>query len=108
DRRGHERVAERVYLLERGHHRLVTEVIHVLPLRYARRGHRLDRDEPEILCLAGQLVADKREGEPAEVRATADAAHKDVRLLARELELLLRLLTDHRLMHEHVIQDRAE
>ena len=45
---------------------------------------------------------------PAEVRAAAGAADHDVRLLAGHRHLLDRLLPDHRLVQQDVVQDAAQ
>ena len=108
DRRRHERVTKRVHLDERRRHGFVTEVVDVPTLGETRCGHRLDRDDAEVVRLAGELVRDEREREAAEIRAAADAAHEDIRVFVGELELLLYLLTDDRLVQQHVVEHRAE
>ena len=59
-------------------------------------------------CLPGRLVGDEREGDAGEVGAAAVAADDDVGVVARELELLLRLEADHRLVQADVVQHAAE
>ena len=53
-------------------------------------------------------LADERERQPGEVRPSAGAADHDVGVVVRELELGLGFLTDHGLVHQHVIQDGAQ
>src|SRR5204862_422830 len=108
ERRRNEGVAERVHLDERREADRVTEVVDVLALREARTGARLDGDDAELLPLAGELIGKKRKGEAREVRAAADAAHEDVRLRVRLLELLSHLEADDGLVHEDVVEHAAE
>ena len=56
----------------------------------------------------GQLLAQERERQPAEVGTAAGAAHDQVGCLADLGELEQRLLADDRLVHEHVVQHGAE
>src|SRR6478609_3840092 len=106
DRRRHEVVAERVHRYERSQLARVAEVVgeHAAGQRRARR--RLAREHVDLA--AGDLLADEREREPREVRAAADAADDDVRERAGHLHLRDRLLPDHRLVQEHVVEDAAE
>ena len=60
------------------------------------------------LRVAQEVLTHKREGEATEVAATTDAAVDLVRVFAGHLELAERLLTDDRLVHEHVVEDRTE
>ena len=46
--------------------------------------------------------------EPGEVRAAAGAADDDVRVVLGLVHLHLRLFADHGLVHEDVVEDRAE
>ena len=56
----------------------------------------------------GELLAQEREREPAEVRPAAGAADDDVGRLADLRELQQRLLADDRLVEEHVVEDAAQ
>src|SRR5439155_14867154 len=86
----------------------VAEVVDVLALGEARARLGLDGDDSEVLRLPRELLLEEREGEAAEVRAAADASDEDVGAVTGELELLLGLETDHRLVHEDMVQDGAE
>ncbi len=108
DGRRHEAVAERVHPHQRGHHARVAEVVGVDATGQAGRRRRLDRDHPQVLRLAGQLVGQERVGEAGEVAAPADAADDDVRVGPGHVELALRLDPDHGLVQEHVVEDGAE
>src|SRR5204862_7809985 len=94
ERGRNEGVAERVHLDQRREADRVAEVVDVLALREARAGARLDGHDAELRALAGELIGKKRKGEAREVRAAADAAHEDVRLRVRLLELLAHLEAD--------------
>ena len=75
--------------------------------RQRRTGRRLDRDHAP-LAAAAQLQAEEREGKTGEIRTAAGAADDHVRIIARHRQLLDRLLTDDRLVQQHVIEHRAE
>jgi hypothetical protein len=106
--RGDEGVAERVHLDERREPDRIAEIVDVLPLGQARAGAGLDGHDAQLLLLAGELVRGEGEGEAREVRPAADAAHDDVGLGIRLLELLPGLEADHGLVHQHVVQHAAE
>ncbi len=102
-----ERRAEGVHLHERGEVPGVAEVERVRALREARARSRLDRDHADLGLLA-QRASDEREREPREVRAAAGAADEDVGVVLGLVHLHLRLVPDHGLVHEDVVEDRAE
>ena len=60
------------------------------------------------VVLSAQFAADQREREAREIGAASGAADDDVRPIVGQLELLDHLLANHRLVHEHVIQDAAQ
>ena len=59
------------------------------------------------LLAAAQLRADEREGQAAEVAAAAGRADHDVRVVVGQRELGDRLLTDHGLVQQHVVEHAA-
>ena len=85
----------------------VAEVEGVAAARHRRAGRRLDRDDPHV-ALVAQLLAEEREGDAGEVRAAAGAADDDVRVGVGRLHLLDRLLADHRLVQQDVIEHAAQ
>ena len=107
DRLGDEAVAERVHLQQRRHAGGVAEVVAVLALGQARAGRRLDAADRRVHP-PGELLAQEREREPAEVRAAAGAADEQVGRLADLGQLQQRLLADDRLVHQHVVEHAAE
>ena len=106
-RRRDEVVAERVHRHQRGQTDRVAEVVRVDAARERRARGRLSGDVADLV-LAAQRPADEREHQPGEVGATSDAADDHVRVGVRELELLHRLLPDHGLVQEHVVEHGAE
>ena len=106
-RRRHEVVAERVHGEERGHADGVAEVVAVAAAGECWAGRRLGGDEAH-LRLAAEHAAHEGERQPGEVRAAPDAADHDIRLVARQLHLLQRLLPDHGLVQADVVEHRAE
>ena len=106
DRVRDEVVAQRVHLHQRRHARRVAEVVGVRASRQRRARGRLDGADHRVHP-AGQLLAQERERQPAEVRAAAGAADEDVRRLADLGELEERLLADDRLVQQHVVEHRA-
>ena len=106
DRLRDEVVAQGVHLDQRGQLRGVAEVVGVDAAGQRRRGLGLDRDHP--CWLAAHLLAEEREHQPREVRAAAGAPDEHVRLLAGHLHLEDRLLADHRLVEQDVVEDRPE
>ncbi len=61
------------------------------------------------MCVSPRSTrAHEREGKAGEVGAAADAADDHVGLLAGELHLQRRLLPDHGLVQQHVVQHGAE
>ena len=107
DRLGDEAVAERVHLQQRRHPGGVAEVVAVLTLGEARAGGRLDAADRRV-DPPGELLAQEREREPAEVRAAAGAADEQVGRLADLGQLQQRLLADDRLVQQHVVEHAAE
>ena len=104
-RRRDEAVAERVHRHQRRHPDRVAEVVGVDAARERRAGGRLGGDDADVLAAGAQ----EREHEAGEVRAAADAAddhvgHPD----AGELELGDRLLADHGLVQEDVVEHGAQ
>jgi hypothetical protein len=85
----------------------VAEVVGERPARKRRARGRLARDHVDVG--ARDLVADEGQGEAGEVRAAADRAdhHVDA-ALPGEVELAMRLLADHGLVQQDVVQHRAE
>ena len=106
DRRRHEVVAERVHRDERRQLARVAEVVGEVAARQRRAGGRLAGEDVDVA--PGDLLAQEREREPGEVRAAADAADDDVRERAGQLHLRERLLADHRLVQQHVVEHAAE
>ena len=62
----------------------------------------------ELDVPAFEFVAEEGEGEAGEVAAAADAAEDHVGKIADELELLLRLQADHRLVQQDVVEHAAQ
>ena len=85
----------------------VAEVVGVDAPGQRRRGLRLGGDHP-VVGLAAELAPDERERQPGEVRATAGAADDHVGILACHLHLLERLVPDHRLVQQDVVEHRAQ
>ena len=106
DRGRDEVVAERVHRDERRQLARVAEVVGEEPARQRRARRRLAGEHVDVA--AGDLLAQEREREAGEVRAAADAADDDVREGAGELHLRERLLADHRLVQQHVVEHAAE
>ena len=100
-----EAVAERVHLRDRSDADRVAEIVGVDAARERRARRGLRGDETSARLPALELVADERIRQAGEVRATADAADHDVRVLTRHLHLLLRFEADHGLMEKHVVDD---
>src|SRR5512133_2058972 len=84
----------------------VAEVVREETARQSRASRRLTSQHVDLT--AGDLLAQERKREAGEVRAAADAADDDVGEGARELHLSKRLLTDHGLVQEHVVEDAPE
>ena len=97
---------ERVHRYERGQLARVTEVVCEQSARERRAGRRLAGKNVDVP--AGDLLAQEGEGEPGEVRAPADAPDDDVGKGACKVHLRERLLTDHGLVQEHVVEDASE
>ena len=85
----------------------VAEIVGVAAPGEARARRGLDGDDAHVPA-AAQLRAQEREDDAGEVGAAAGAADDDVRVVVGELELRDRLLPDHRLVQQHVIQHRAQ
>ena len=107
DRVGDEPVAQRVHLHQRRHADGVAEVVAVLAAGQRRAGGRLDAADHRVHP-AGQLLAEEREGQAREVGAAAGAAHDHVGHLLGHLQLQQRLLADHRLVQQHVVEHAAQ
>ena len=107
DRLGDEPVAERVHLQQRRHPGGVTEVVAVLALGEARTRRRLDTADRRVDA-PGQLLAQERESQPAEVGSPTRAPDEQVGRLADLGELEQGLLADHRLVQQHVVEHAAE
>ena len=107
DRRRDEAVAERVHRHQRRQARGVAEVVGVDAARERRARRGLGREEAHVRALA-QVAPDPRVREPGEVGPAADAADDDVGRLARHLHLGDRLLADHGLVQQHVVEHAAE
>ena len=54
------------------------------------------------------FFADKRQRDARKIRPAARAAHHNIGIFARHFHLLDRFFADHRLVHQHMIQHRAE
>ena len=106
DRGGDEVMSERMHRHERRQLARVAEVVRKVPARKRRAGGRLARQDVDLA--AGDLLPQEREGEAGEVRAATDAADDHVGEGTCELHLRQRLLTDHGLVQEHVIEDAPE
>jgi hypothetical protein len=100
-------VAQRVHLHHRREARGVAVVVAVLALGQAGAGRRLhapdDRVDP-----AGQLLAQERERQPAEVGPAAGASHDDVRGVTDHGQLGERLLADDGLVQQDVVEHAAQ
>ena len=106
-RRRDERVPQRVHRDQGGQLGRVAEVVRELPpgQRGARR--RLRGDEPG-LRLPGQPIGHERVREPGVVRTPAYAPDDHIRVLPGHLHLLLGLQADHGLVHQDVVEHRAQ
>ncbi len=100
-------MAERVHLHQRRHPRGVAEVVAVLALGEGRARSRLDAADRRV-HVAGQLLAEEREAEPAEVGATPGAPDEQVGALPHLRQLEQCLLADDGLVQQHVVEHRAE
>ena len=103
----HEGVPERVHLHERRRARGVAEVVGVAALREGGARGRLDGEDARVPAVL-QVLPDKRERDPGEVRPAADAADDHVGVLAGELHLPQRLLPDHGLVQHDVVEHAAQ
>jgi hypothetical protein len=100
-------VPERVHRHQRRQPDGVAEVVRVDAARQRRARRRLGGDEPRGRAVS-EHAAQERERQPAEVRAAADARDHGVGLLAGHLHLGERLLPDHRLVQQDVVEDGPE
>jgi len=107
DARRHVVVAEGVHLEQRRGRGLVAEVVGERALGDRGAGGRLDGYEARLRP-SGQVLAQEREGEPAEARTAPDATDDDVRVRIGVLALEDRLLPDHRLVQQHVVGHAAQ
>ena len=107
DRVRDEVVPQGVHLHQRRHAEGVAEVVGVGALGEAGARRRLDRaydgGHP-----ARPLLAQEREGEAAEVGAAAGASDEEVGGLSDHRQLQQRLLPDHGLVQQHVVEHAAE
>jgi hypothetical protein len=85
----------------------VAEVVGELATREGRTRRGLDRDHAQVGA-ASEHLAEEREDEPREVRPSPRAADEDVGVRLGEVHLRDRLLADHGLMEEDVVEHRAE
>ena len=101
--RRHEVVAERVHRHQRRHAHGVAVVVGVDAARERRARGRLGGDDAHVVA-----APQEGEDEPGEVRAAADAADDHVGPRAGHLELRDRLLPDHRLVEQDVVEHGAQ
>ncbi len=85
----------------------VAVVVGVFTLRHLGTGRWLHRHETRLPPLA-QPLPQEGKGDAAEVTAAADATNDHVRIGARGLHLLQRLLPDDRLLDEDVVEHAAQ
>ncbi len=98
---------ERVHLHQRREVAGVAEIVGVAPSRQGRAGGRLDGDDAHLAC--GRAFSPKKgKAMPAKLLAAAGAADDDVGIVAGIAKLLHRLLADHGLVQQHVVEHRAE
>ena len=102
-----ESMADRVHREQGSHARLIAEVILELAPRQFRTGGRFRCDETRLLAFL-DVVTHEGIGDAAEVGAAAEARDDDIRILARQRHLLLRLQADDSLMQAHMIQHGTE
>lgn len=102
-----ERMPEGVHFHERRRPGGVPEIIDELPFRQSRTRSRLGGDEPGVPVLL-HLLAEERERDAAEVRASARAPDDDVRVFPGHLHLFDGFLPDDGLVEEDVVENRAE
>lgn len=105
--RRREGAAEGVHLGQRGHVAGVAEVVGVLAARERRAGRRLDCHDAR-LAPAAQRLADEGKGDAREVGAATSAAHHYVGPGVGHMHLLHGFQADDGLMHQHVVEHRAE
>ena len=105
--RWREGAAQRVHLGQRRHVAGVAEVIGVLAARQAGAGGGFDRDDAAFLATA-QLLAYEREGDAGEVAAAAGAADDHIGVVAGHLHLQHGFLADDGLVHQHMVEHRAQ
>ena len=98
---------ERVHRQQRRHAHRVAEVVAVHAAGEGRAGGRLRGHEPGLLPVA-QVRPHERGDDAGEVGPAADAPHDHVGVLAGLLHLRDRLLADHGLVQQHVVQHRSE
>jgi hypothetical protein len=106
DGRRDEVVPERVHGYQRRQLLRVAEVVGVRAARQGRAGVRFAREHLDLP--PADVLADEREGEAGEVRTAADAPDDCVRKRTRDFHLGERLLADHGLVHEHMVEDAPE
>ncbi len=106
DPRRHKIVAQREHLDQRRELGRVAVVVRELALRQGGTGGRLDGDDAR--ALAGEAVEHIGQRQAAEIAAAAKAGDHHVRFLARHLHLQLGFLTNHGLVHQHVIEHAAQ
>ena len=102
-----EGVAQGVHPQQGRRLRRIAEVVGVLAAGEGRTGLRLGGDEAGALAIY-EAVTHEGEAKAGVVGAAAHAADDDVRVVARHLHLLHRLLADDGLVEEDVVEDGAQ
>ena len=103
----HEGVAERVHLDDGSHLGGIAVIEGVSALGQRGGGGRFDRHQAGALPVL-QILAQERVGDPGKVRAAAHAADDHIRVFPGQVHLLQGFLADDGLVHQHVVQHRAE
>jgi hypothetical protein len=107
--RRREGAAQRVHLGQRRQVRGVAKVVGELAARQAGAGGGFHRHDAALLGLAAaQLLADEGEGDAREVAAATGAADDHVGVVAGHFQLQHGLLADDGLVHQHVVEHRAQ
>ena len=84
-----------------------TKIVGIFAAGQRRTGSRFHRDNA-ALAAAAKLEPEEGEGDAGEIGAAARAADHDVRIVARHLQLLNRLLPDDGLVQHNVVQHRTQ
>src|SRR5262249_33348021 len=106
DRRRHEVVAERMHRHEWGELARVAEVVGEHTPCQGWTGRWFARENVDLA--PGDLLPQERKRQAGEIRAAADTADDEVGERARQLHLRQRLLPDHSLVQEHVVENAPE